>query len=191
MHSNGIYTPVNLSHLRHDDTEGQCSYRCTHFYISPVSRQLSHPGCITRGTSCIGGREDPTSCLDTQRHKNIPCRCRYSNPEHPARNLVITAVYSTWIERLRPGVVHFNLGRGKDLVEPFFGAPIWLRDTNRKNFTIIYSMGRDSSVGIATRYGLEGPGIETRWGRDFPHPSKSAMGPTQPTIQWLAGLSRG
>ena len=28
--------------------------------------------------------------------------------------------------------------------------------------------GRDSSVGIATRYGLYGPGIESRWGRDFP-----------------------
>ena len=24
--------------------------------------------------------------------------------------------------------------------------------------------GRDSSVGIATRYGLDGPGIEFRWG---------------------------
>ena len=24
--------------------------------------------------------------------------------------------------------------------------------------------GRDSSVGIATRYGLDGPGIECRWG---------------------------
>ena len=25
-----------------------------------------------------------------------------------------------------------------------------------------------SSVGIATDYGLDGPGIESRWGRDFP-----------------------
>ena len=25
-------------------------------------------------------------------------------------------------------------------------------------------MGRDTSVGIATRYGLDGPGIESRWG---------------------------
>ena len=25
-------------------------------------------------------------------------------------------------------------------------------------------MGRNSSVGIATRYGLDGPGIESRWG---------------------------
>jgi hypothetical protein len=32
-------------------------------------------------------------------------------------------------------------------------------------------VGRDSSVGIATRYGLDGAGIESRWGRDFQHPS--------------------
>ena len=43
-------------------------------------------------------------------------------------------------------------------------------------------MGRDSVVGIATRYGLDGPGIESRWGRDFPHPSRSALGPTQPPV---------
>jgi len=30
------------------------------------------------------------------------------------------------------------------------------------------------AVGIATRYGLDGPGIETRWMRDFPHPSSPA-----------------
>ena len=39
-------------------------------------------------------------------------------------------------------------------------------------------VGRDSSVGIATRYGLDGPGIESQWtGRDFSHPSRSALGP--------------
>jgi len=27
----------------------------------------------------------------------------------------------------------------------------------------------------ATRYGLDGPGIESRWGRDFPHPSSPAL----------------
>ena len=36
--------------------------------------------------------------------------------------------------------------------------------------------GRDSSVGIATRYELNGPGIESRWGRDIPHPSRPALG---------------
>jgi hypothetical protein len=39
-------------------------------------------------------------------------------------------------------------------------------------------VGRDSSVGIATLYGLDGPGIETRWGRDFTQPSTLALGPT-------------
>jgi len=52
-------------------------------------------------------------------------------------------------------------------------------------------MGRDSSVGIATRYGLDGPGIEFRWGRDFPHLSRRALGPTQPPMQWVQGLSGG
>jgi hypothetical protein len=45
--------------------------------------------------------------------------------------------------------------------------------------------------GIATRYGLDGPGIETPWGRDYPHPSRPALGPTQPPIQMVLGLSRG
>jgi hypothetical protein len=52
-------------------------------------------------------------------------------------------------------------------------------------------MGRDSSVGIATRYGLDGSGIESRWGRDFPHVSRPALGPTQPPVQWVPGLSWG
>jgi hypothetical protein len=50
--------------------------------------------------------------------------------------------------------------------------------------------GRDSSVGKATRYGLYGPGIESRWGRDFPHPFGPALGPTQPPIQWVSRPGR-
>jgi hypothetical protein len=52
-------------------------------------------------------------------------------------------------------------------------------------------VGRDSSIGISTRYGLDGQGIESRWGRDFPHPSRPALEPTQPPIQWVPGFSRG
>jgi hypothetical protein len=51
--------------------------------------------------------------------------------------------------------------------------------------------GRDSAVGIATRYGLSGPGIDSRWGREFPHPSRSDLGPTQPPIQWISGFFPG
>ena len=50
---------------------------------------------------------------------------------------------------------------------------------------------RDSSVGIVTRYGLDVPGIESRSWRDFPHPSRGALEPTQPLIQWVQGLFRG
>ena len=39
-------------------------------------------------------------------------------------------------------------------------------------------VGRDSSDCIATRCGLDGPGIESRCRRDFPHPSRPALGPT-------------
>ena len=49
--------------------------------------------------------------------------------------------------------------------------------------------GQDSSVGIATRHGLDGPGIESQW--DFPHPSRPATVPTQPPIQWVPDLSQG
>ena len=40
-------------------------------------------------------------------------------------------------------------------------------------------VGRYGSVATATRYGLNGPVIEPRWGgRDFPHPSRRAWGPS-------------
>jgi hypothetical protein len=37
-------------------------------------------------------------------------------------------------------------------------------------------MGRDSSVGIATRYGLDGPGIQSRWGARFSAPVQTGPG---------------
>ena len=46
---------------------------------------------------------------------------------------------------------------------------------------------RDSSVGIATRYRLEGPGVEFRCGRDFSHRSPV----TQPTVYWVPDLFPG
>jgi hypothetical protein len=36
-------------------------------------------------------------------------------------------------------------------------------------YSYIVWSGLGSSVGIATGYGLDGPGIESRWRRDFPH----------------------
>jgi len=70
------------------------------------------------------------------------------------------------------------------------GEILHRRSPRRSPFNSVYvsyRVGRDSSVGIATRYRLGGPGIESRWGRDFPHAFKLALGPTQPPTQWVPG----
>ena len=59
-------------------------------------------------------------------------------------------------------------------VSPFLHTPSrhaqgWLL------FCFQISCGLGSVVGIATAYGLDGPGIEARWGRDFPHLSRPAL----------------
>jgi len=43
-----------------------------------------------------------------------------------------------------------------------------------------YEVITTKSVRIATLYGLDGPGIESRWGLDFPQPSRPALVLTQP-----------
>jgi hypothetical protein len=45
----------------------------------------------------------------------------------------------------------------------------------RMLLTSIYAVGRGSSVGIATVYGLDCPGIESQWRRDTTHPSIPAL----------------
>ena len=59
------------------------------------------------------------------------------------------------------------------------------------HFTFPSFMSRFVFIHIETRYGLDGPTIESRWGRDFPHPSRPALGPTQPIMQWVSGPFRG
>jgi hypothetical protein len=53
-----------------------------------------------------------------------------------------------------------------------------------------YSCGPGSSDGIATNYGLDGLGNESRWGRNWSHSSRQDLWPTQPPVQWVPGVMR-
>ena len=60
-------------------------------------------------------------------------------------------------------------------------VPLLLRQCIRKyspdfRMLSVLSVGRVSAVGIATRYGLDVPGIESRWGARFSAPVQTGPG---------------
>jgi len=59
-----------------------------------------------------------------------------------------------------------------------------------KHCTLNHNNGSGSSVGIATDYGLDGPGSNPSWDEIF-RPSRLALGPTKPPVKWVTVLSQG
>jgi hypothetical protein len=76
------------------------------------------------------------------------------------------------------------------LAEAYVKA-ISISGSPKMRWLLLECVGQDSVVGIATRYELDGRGIESLWGRDFQHSYRLTLGPTQPPVQWVPGHSRG
>ena len=72
----------------------------------------------------------------------------------------------------------------------------YIRRWSRKIITLYWNIiiplcsGPGSSVGIATDYGLDDPGFNPG-GDEIFRPSRPALEPTQPPVQWVPSLSRG
>jgi hypothetical protein len=64
---------------------------------------------------------------------------------------------------------------------------------NAHDFSILLTnvCGPGSSVGLATDYGLDGPGSNPGGARFSVPVQTGPRGPTQPPVQWVPGLSWG
>jgi hypothetical protein len=72
-----------------------------------------------------------------------------------------------------------------------FYSALQCHPTMKYEWSSMHIWGQDSSVGIATGYGLDSPGFESQRGQEFSRMSRPALGPTQPPVQWVPGISRG
>ena len=93
---------------------------------------------------------------------------------------------------LRVGNNGFSkIGPYRCIVEQNSTAPTVLPSTMSNSIqNLIVYCGPGSSVGIATDYGLDGPGSNPGGDGIF-RPSRPALGPTQLPVIWVPGLSRG
>jgi hypothetical protein len=62
---------------------------------------------------------------------------------------------------------------------------------NNLTLCICLFSGPGSVVGIETGYWLDGVRGSNPGGRDFPYLSRPALGPNQPPVRCVSGLSRG
>jgi len=56
-------------------------------------------------------------------------------------------------------------------------------------YVIVFRCGPGISVGIATNYGLDDPGSNPG-GDEIFRRTRPVLGPTQPHVKWVPGLSR-
>jgi hypothetical protein len=89
-------------------------------------------------------------------------------------------------------LVLFPRGKPVGTFTPLYIFMAWYLVTQRGIFTLFYFKSRDSSVSIALGYGLDDRCSRVRFPAGlriflFTTTSRTALGPTQPPIQWVPG----
>ena len=120
--------------------------------------------------------------------------CReHDNEDTEMRNFSINCVIIVHFEQLETWKISEEFGQDGVhicLAEPHNFAFILCENIYHLLSTV--HMGRDSSVGIATRYGLGSPGIESRWGGEtFRTIPDRQWGPHSFLYNWYRAFSRG